>query len=102
MPAGTSDEPIKRNTITKEHIDSLLASARWSATKMGEKTTVVCATLPNGFEVIESSGCVDASNYDHALGVETCKRRIVDKIWLLEGYRLQCELHNRATKPRVG
>ncbi len=92
MPAGVSNEPIKRNTITKEQIDDLLARSKWTDGKMGEKTTVVCCQLPNGFEVIESSGCVDAANYDHQMGVKVCKGRIVDKIWMLEGYRLQCEM----------
>lgn len=87
--------------ITKEQIDGLLANSRWSDTKMGAKTTVVHLTLPNGFEIIESSGCVDPANYDHKLGVEICRRRIVDKIWLLEGYRLACQIHDqKAVVPR--
>lgn len=76
------------NRVTQAHIDTILATSTWSDTKMGEKTTIVCCRLPNGFEVIESSGCVDPANYDHALGVSICKRRIVDKVWLLEGYAL--------------
>jgi hypothetical protein len=76
------------NTVTLAHITALLAISTWSDTKIGEKTTVVCLTLPNGFEVIESSGCVDPANYNHALGVEICKKRITDKVWMLEGYAL--------------
>ncbi len=81
---------MSNRTITKDQIDALLAASTFTDTKLGEKTTVVCAKLPNGFEVIESSGCVDPANYNHELGVQTCKRRIVDKVWMLEGYRLQC------------
>lgn len=92
MPAATSNEPVRRNTITKEQIDDLLARSRWEDMKMDEKTTVVLCRLPNGFEVIEKSGCVDPRNYDHQMGVEICKKRIVDQIWYLEGYRLQCEM----------
>lgn len=80
--------PQNSNRITQERIDALLAASSWSDTKVGVKTTVVCCTLPNGFEVIESSGCVDPANYDHDLGVRICKKRIVDKIWMLEGYAL--------------
>lgn len=79
-------------TITKEQIDALLAAAVYTHTKMGDKTTVVHATLPNGFELVETSGCVDPKNYNHDLGVAVCKRRLVDKVWLLEGYRLQSAL----------
>lgn len=87
--------PQRGPRITKEHIDGLLAASTWTDTKMGDKTTVVCLRLPNGFEVIESSGCVDPANYDHALGVTICRRRITDKVWLLEGYRLACLMAER-------
>lgn len=80
--------PQNSNRITKEHIERLLEASLWSDVRLGVKTTVVCCTLPNGFEVIESSGCVDPANYDHDLGVRICKKRIVDKIWMLEGYAL--------------
>lgn len=56
------------------------------------KCTVVVAQLPNGFILTESSACVDPANYDVNIGIECCKKRIIDKIWLLEGYRLQCRL----------
>lgn len=79
-------------SITREHIDALAESCTWSDTKLGEKMTVVCCRLPNGFEVVESSGCVDPANYNHELGVAVCRRRIIDRLWHLEGYRLQCEL----------
>lgn len=87
--------------ITKDHIDGLLQHALWSDVRLGVKTTVVCLTLPNGFEIIESSGCVDPANYDHKLGVEICRRRIVDKVWLMEGYKLACQIHDqKAVAPR--
>lgn len=79
-------------TITREAIEALLAASVYCDTKMGNKTTVVVCILPNGFEVVESSGCVDPANYNHELGVSTCKRRIVDRVWQLEGYRLQSVL----------
>ena len=56
------------------------------------KGTIVTVRLPNGFVLVESSACVDPANYDHAIGYESCMKRIRDKLWLLEGYRLQCEL----------
>lgn len=81
------------NKITPEHIDALIAVSNVHDSKMGAKTTVVVLTLPNGFEVVESSGCVDPANYDHALGVSICMKRIKDKLWMLEGYLLQNELN---------
>lgn len=83
-------------TITREHIEALIASSTFIDVKLGEKTTVVCCRLPNGFEIIEASACVDPANYNHDMGVGICKRRIVDRVWALEGYRLQCEVATAA------
>lgn len=80
------------NTITPARIADLIARSSITDTKMGEKTTVVCLKLPNGFEVVESSSCVDPANYNHGMGVDICKKRISDRLWMLEGYRLQCEI----------
>jgi len=80
--------PQNANRVTNDQIDAIMAAAVWTDTKLGEKTTVVCCKLPNGFEAIESSGCVDPANYDHGLGVSICRKRIVDQLWKLEGYAL--------------
>lgn len=56
---------------------------------MGDKTTVVRAVLKNGFEIVESSSCVSAENYDEKLGEEICMERIRNKIWELLGFLLQ-------------
>ena len=56
---------------------------------MGSKTTVVRAALKNGFEIVESSSCVSAENYDEKLGEEICMERIGNKIWELLGFLLQ-------------
>lgn len=39
--------------------------------------------------ITESSACVDPKNFDATIGVQICKERIKNKIWELEGYRLQ-------------
>ena len=56
---------------------------------MGGKTTGVRAVLKNGFEIVESSSCVSAENYDEKLGEEICMERIRNKIWELLGFLLQ-------------
>ena len=60
---------------------------------MGGKTTVVRAILRNGFEVVESSACVSAENYDEALGAKICMEHIKDKVWMLLGFLLQTAVH---------
>jgi len=80
--------------ITPEMVGNLITASLIESVKMGAKTTVVSCTLPNGFVIVESSSCVDPANYEHKLGTEICLRRIEDKIWAFEGYRLQCEIYS--------
>jgi len=78
--------------ITNEQISALVDASKFTGTKLGEKTTVLLARLPNGFELAETSACVDPANYDQTIGEAICKERIVNRLWQLEGYRLQCQL----------
>jgi hydroxymethylpyrimidine/phosphomethylpyrimidine kinase len=82
-----------QNTVTQEQIDNLFSKCKIEATKLGTKTTVMVVTLPNGFELCESSSCVDPVNYNQELGESICKERIKNKIWELEGYLLQHRLY---------
>ncbi|MEK5115415.1 Gp49 family protein [Bacillus sp. FSL R5-0677] len=81
-----------KNTITQDDINSILERTHWTVEEFHGKCTVVVAKLPNGFILTESSACVDPVNYDVKIGTEICKERIVNKIWELEGYRLQCAI----------
>lgn len=75
------------NTITQENVDNFIKHVEVKT--MGTKTTVVMATLVNGFIITESSSCVDENNYDEKLGAEICMEKIKDKIWMLLGFLLQ-------------
>ena len=90
-----AEEP-SRNTVTKEMIDDIIACSDVVVDTVFDKTTVVYMRLPNGFVIVESSSCVDPANYDEEIGIDICMDKIEDKIWELEGYRLQCELANDA------
>ena len=57
--------------------------------KLGERTTVVRCILKNGFELVESSACVDPRNYSEEIGQEACMEKIRDRIWNLLGFLLQ-------------
>ena len=54
-----------------------------------KKTTLVRVELLNGFEITESSSCVDVANYDQAMGKQICLDRIKNKVWELLGFLLQ-------------
>ena len=82
-----------KTSVTKADIDNILANTFIKTEKYGDKTTIVKATLPNGFVIIADSSCVDPRNFDMSIGEQECMKKIEDKIWELEGYRLQCEIN---------
>jgi hypothetical protein len=78
--------------VTGEQIDKLMDEATIGTQTILEKCTIVAVTLKNGFILIESSACVDVANYNEEIGKEICLNRIRNKLWELEGYKLQCEV----------
>ncbi len=76
------------NKITQQMVDDFINDTCVTS-KMGEKTTVVMATLRNGFIIVESSTCVDSDNYDEKIGTDICLSRIKNKVWELLGFLLQ-------------
>lgn len=86
-------EKVSTPTITEEDIDFLIENSKIEVITMFDKCTVVSCKLPNGFVITESSACVSPENYNEEIGFENCVERIKNKLWELEGYRLQCELY---------
>lgn len=79
LPSGVSIGPqMVEDFIKEKHVSTI-----------GDKTTLVRAVLVNGFEIIESSACVDKVNYNEDIGAEICMKKIKDKIWMLLGFLLQ-------------
>ncbi len=74
-------------SISQKMVDDFICKTE--VTTMGDKCTVVRAVLRNGFEIVESSACVSAENYDEKLGAEICLDKIKDKVWFLLGFLLQ-------------
>ncbi|MGN2371819.1 hypothetical protein FDB14_15330 [Clostridium botulinum] len=81
------------NTVTQKQIDSILNKADIDVKTVFDKCTLVTIKLANGFVLTESSACVDTANYDKKMGKEICLDRIKNKLWELEGYKLQCKLY---------
>lgn len=80
------------NKITTEHVDNIIAKSDIVSRKFFDKCLMVTVKLPNGFVIVESSSCVDPKNYDFDIGYSICINKVKDKVWELEGYRLQCKL----------
>ena len=89
---------MKENTVSQEQIDKILNDANKSENVIFDKCLVVTVKLKNGFIIVESSACVDVKNFDITIGREICYDRIKNKLWELEGYKLQCELANVSSK----
>ena len=84
--------PIK-NTVTKEHLDDLVAQSNVEYAVFGNKLTVAVITLPTNFKVTGEASCVDANNFDKELGEKYALANAVEKLWELEGYLLANKLH---------
>ena len=89
----------ERNTVTLDQINKILLGTKFEYQTVFGKTTIASAKLPNGFVIVESSSCVDPVNYDEKIGRDICREKIINKLWELEGYRLQDGLH-RSTGER--
>ena len=89
----------ERNTVTLDQINKILLGTKFEYQTIFGKTTIASAKLPNGFVIVESSSCVDPANYDEKIGRDICREKIINKLWELEGYRLQERLH-RSTGER--
>ena len=83
LPSGVSIGP--------KMVDEFIAFEE--TTTMGDRTTVVRCVLRNGFEIVESSSCVDPKNYSEKMGHDICMEKIKDKIWELLGFLLQTAWH---------
>jgi len=86
--------------VTQEQIDKLINGAVVQTTTVFDKCTIVAVKLSNGFILVESSACVDPENYDEALGRDICLGNIEDRLWELEGYALQKQIHSQKNNGR--
>ena len=75
------------NTIMESNVNDFVKSL--DVSQWGDKTTVVHATLANGFIMTESSSCVDPTNFNMDIGENICKEKIYNKLWGMLGFLLQ-------------
>jgi len=83
----------KKNTVTQKQVDDIFKESTVNEFIAFNKCLIVSCKLSNGFTIVESSACVDVDNFDLKIGRDICKDRIKNKLWELEGYKLQCELN---------
>ncbi len=83
---------VQSGVSVSEHMVKEFISHTETST-IGDKTTMVRCVLRNGFELIETTSCVDAQNYNEKLGEEICMEKIESKVWYLLGFLLQTAWH---------
>jgi len=84
-----------QNKITQEQIDALLDSADTQEVIFWDKDLIVSYRLPCGFSIIGRGVCVDPANFDIEIGRKVARDDAANKLWEIEGYRLQLELFER-------
>lgn len=83
---------MSNNTVTEQQIADIIAASEFQWVVVEPKTLVMVATLPNGFVIVEDASCVDPVNFDVEIGKDICLNRLENKIWELEGYKLQSKV----------
>lgn len=64
----------------KEHATDVLSRAEPDWAQMGEKTVVLCLTLPSGYELTVSSAPEEASDFDEKVGKAMCLEKAHDRL----------------------
>jgi hypothetical protein len=75
--------------IPASEIDAIIEASDLDVRTVFGKCTVVSMRLPNGYVLVESSGCVSQEDYDEAYGAEQCMGPLRRKVWQLYGFAQQ-------------
>jgi hypothetical protein len=73
----------------------IVSASDTTKTVMQEKTTVVCARLPNGYEVVGTSAPVDPEQFDPEVGSRVAMSEVIDQVESL----LAANAHGPLTQP---
>lgn len=79
--------------IPQEHIDKLIEASKEAVWEPFPGITIVAWRLPNGFVIVDESGCIDPKAYDREIGLTIAREHLTDKVWELEGYRAKQHLY---------
>ena len=75
------------HSVTKDNLENQIYKAIYQ--KIGNKTTICCLILKNGFEIIGYSSCVDYKNYNQEKGEKLAFDNAFNQLWLVEAYVMQ-------------
>ena len=72
--------------VTTEYMKSCIRDVGF--VRIGEKVTVCCIELDNGYCVLGQSACVSPENYNQEIGEKIAYDNAFDKLWPLFGFLL--------------
>lgn len=75
----TTDEEMSLYLTENERFNNALYYSEICSFTVFNKTTVVAVRFPNNYVIVESSSCVKEDDYDEALGIKLCMKRIEQK-----------------------
>jgi len=85
------DKGLNAPRLCPADIDAVIVDETF--TIMPCRKAMVCElTLASGFIVHGESTCVSVTNFDEGIGRKISRENARNKVWQLEGYRLQCDL----------
>lgn len=84
--------------LTPDDIDAVIVSETYTTLPSG-KVMVCDLTLRNGFTVRGEASVVSKANFNEEIGRQISRDNARNKVWELEGYRLQENLYNLANGP---
>lgn len=82
----------KNTSVTQDTVDNLIKDSTIITDTLFDKVVLVSIQLPSGFVLTETSGSVDPKNFDYDLGYNICIEHLKNRLWELEGYKLQSKL----------
>lgn len=78
------------NKLTTEYLNSLVDEAEYVHQGL---LTICTIKLKNGFQLVGTSACVSAENYDVLIGRHIAFENAFAKLWELEGYALKQHIY---------
>lgn len=72
--------------ISQKRIREIMDESLYEVWEPYPGITIVAMNLPNGYTLVESSGCVDPAEYDRELGIQLCKNALERRVWQLYGF----------------
>lgn len=85
--------------VTKEYMENRIKDKTFL--KIGETVTICNVILDNGYSVRGESACVNAANYNQAIGERIAYDNAFNNLWPLFGFALAEDQFQRTAPPQA-